>query len=143
SCCLLSSHHRKKDEAILALKERQQVGVDGVGLRGGHAVREVFVGFQSSVLQQLCGERAGGGVGDDLVVFAVHDQDRDGVLLQVFGEIGLRKSHDAIVVGLGASHHSLTPPVLDCRLDGLHGRAVESVKRAGGEVAIEFRTVGG
>ena len=34
----------------LALEECQQVGIDGVRLRSGHAVREVFVGFQGSVL---------------------------------------------------------------------------------------------
>jgi hypothetical protein len=33
-------------------------------------VREVLVGFQGSVLQQLCGQRSGGDIGHDLVVFA-------------------------------------------------------------------------
>src|ERR1039458_2560027 len=45
----------------LALEERQQVGIDRVRLRSRHAVRKVPVGFQDSVLQQLRGQRPGGG----------------------------------------------------------------------------------
>ena len=45
----LSRHH------LLALpNERQQVGVDGTGLRRGHPVRKALVCFQRAVLQQLC-----------------------------------------------------------------------------------------
>jgi hypothetical protein len=35
------------------LQEGQQVGVDGLGLRGGHTVREAAVGLQRPVLEQL------------------------------------------------------------------------------------------
>src|ERR1700688_425425 len=57
---------------FLALNELQQVGVDGFGFGGGHAVRKAFVGFESGVLQQLRGQRACGDIRNDLVVFAVH-----------------------------------------------------------------------
>ena len=50
----------------LAFDERQQVGVDRVRLRGGHAVREALVGFHGCVLQQLSGQRPGGDIGHDL-----------------------------------------------------------------------------
>ncbi len=75
----------------LAFDERQQVGIDGVRFRSGHAVREALVGFHGSVLQQLTGQRPGGDIGHDLVVFAVHDQHWDGDLLEVLREIGLGK----------------------------------------------------
>ena len=88
----------------LALEERQQIGIDRLRLRSGHAVREILVGFQSSVLQQLCGERPGGDIGNDLVVFAMHNQHRNRDLFEVFREIGLRKGHDAVIVRFG------TPP---------------------------------
>ena len=55
------------------------------------------------------------GVRHDLIVLAVHHQNRDGDLLQVFGEVGLGERDDAVVVRLGAAHHSLAPPVLDVR----------------------------
>ena len=44
------------------------------------------------------------GIGHDLVVVAVHHQDRHHDLLQVLGEIGLGKGDDAVVVRPGASH---------------------------------------
>jgi len=37
----------------LAFEKRQQVGIDRVRLRSGHAVREVLVRFEGSVLQRL------------------------------------------------------------------------------------------
>jgi hypothetical protein len=44
-------HVRRSDES--PLEKRQQFGVDRFGMRGGHAVREVLVGLQRSVLEQL------------------------------------------------------------------------------------------
>jgi hypothetical protein len=38
---------------FLALEKRQQVRIDLVRLRRGHPMREILVGFQGSVLQQL------------------------------------------------------------------------------------------
>jgi hypothetical protein len=51
------------------------------------------------------------GIRYDLIVVAVHHQNRHGNLLQVLGEIRLREGDDAVVVCLGASHHALAPPV--------------------------------
>src|SRR6478735_8203030 len=77
--------------AALALDEREKVGVDGFGLRGRHAVRETLIGLQRAVLQKLGRQWAGVGVGNDLIVLAVHHQHRHADLLQVRGEIGLRE----------------------------------------------------
>jgi hypothetical protein len=38
----------------LRFQESQQVGVNGIGLGRGHAVRKALVGFQCAILQQLC-----------------------------------------------------------------------------------------
>ena len=66
----------------------------------------------------------------------MHDEDRNSDRLQIFGEIGLGKSLDALILRLGAAHHTLTPPIVDGALQRRHTRAaVESVDRAGGEVA--------
>jgi hypothetical protein len=73
----------------------QQVSVDRRGLGGRHAVRESVVGLQRAVLHELRGQRPGVGVGHDLVVIAVHDQDRHADLLEVLGEVGLGEGHDA------------------------------------------------
>jgi hypothetical protein len=43
--------------------ERQEIRIYGSGFHGGHAVRESFVVFQCAVLQQLCSQRAGVGIG--------------------------------------------------------------------------------
>src|SRR5580765_3197239 len=69
--------------------EREQVGVDRLRVRGGHAVRKALVGLQRSVLQQLRRQRRGIGVGNDLIVIPMHDQHGYGDLLEVVGEVGL------------------------------------------------------
>src|SRR6266511_3422361 len=78
------------------LQEGQQVSVDRLGLGGRHAVRESFVCLQRAVLHELGGQRSGVGVGNDLVVIAVHHQDRHRDLLEVLGEIGLGEGDDAV-----------------------------------------------
>jgi hypothetical protein len=37
--------------------ERQEISVDGRGLRGRHAVRKTLVGLQGTVPKQLCAQR--------------------------------------------------------------------------------------
>src|SRR3569832_2164649 len=44
---------------------------------------------------------------------------------------------------LGASHHALTPPIVDEAGDRLHARTVETVERTFGNIAIELRAVEG
>jgi hypothetical protein len=54
------------------IDERQEIRVDRIGLRGGHAVWEAFVGFQGAVLQQFRAQRPRVGIRYDLIVVAVH-----------------------------------------------------------------------
>ena len=65
----------------LRFQEVQQVGVYGIGLGCGHAVRKALVGFQCAILEQLCRQWPRISVRHDLVVIAMHHQDRDGDLL--------------------------------------------------------------
>ena len=86
----------------LRFQEGQEVGVNGIGLGRGHAVRKALVGFQCAILQQLCRQRCRIGIRHDLVVIAMHHQDRHGDLLQVFGEVRLGEGDDAVIMRLGA-----------------------------------------
>ena len=128
--------------SVHPFQECQEVGVDRGCLRGRHAVREVLIGLQGAVLQQLCRQWSGSDVGNDLIVFAVHHQHRHGDLLEVFGEIGLREGDDAVVVRLGAAHHALAPPVRDDRLRGFCPRPVVAIEGPLRQSAIELRAVG-
>ena len=65
-------------------------------------MREALVGFERSVLQQFCRQWTGVCVRDDLIVVAMHHQHRHRDLLEILGEIGLRKGDDAIVEPAGA-----------------------------------------
>ena len=109
-----------------------------VGLGRRHAVRKALVGLQRAVLQQLGRQRRRIGIRHDLVVVAVHHQHRHGDLLQVFGEVGLREGDDAVVVGLRAAHHALTPPIPDDRLRRFRARPVVAVERPRRQVVIEL-----
>jgi hypothetical protein len=88
----------------LRLNERQKIGVDRVRLRRGHAVWEVLIGLQRSVLQQFCRQGTGRHIGNDLIVFAMHHQHRHGDLLEVFSEIGLREGDNATPLGSKVAH---------------------------------------
>jgi hypothetical protein len=72
----------------------------------------------------------------------VHHQHWHRDLLQIPSEISLREADDAVVVGPGATHHALAPPVLDDRFRGLHTWAVESLEGPRRQVAIKLRAVG-
>jgi hypothetical protein len=61
-----------RGSSMSLLQEGQQVGVDGLRLRRGHAVREAAVGLQRPVLDKLCRQWSGVGVGNDLIVIAMH-----------------------------------------------------------------------
>src|SRR6266481_722617 len=99
-------------------------------MRRDHAVRQVLVGLERAVLEELCGEWTGSLIWHDLVVLAMHDQNRHRNLLQIFREVGLRERDDAVVTRLGTAHHALAPPIPNERLDRLHSGAVEAVERA-------------
>jgi hypothetical protein len=57
-----------------------------VGCRAGSPCR-----FRVAFFKSLADCGPGGDIGHDLVVFAVHDQHRDGDLPEIVGEIGLRE----------------------------------------------------
>ena len=86
---------------------------------------------------------AGIGIRHDLIVIAVHHEDRHGDLLQVFGEVRLGEGDDAVVVRLGAAHHALAPPVPDHALRGLRAGPVIAIERSGRQIVIELGPVGG
>src|SRR5580704_19452463 len=46
-------------------------------------------------------------------------------------------------MGFGATHHALAPPILDDALKRFGTRPVESVERAGCDIAVELGAVGG
>jgi hypothetical protein len=78
----------------------------------------------------------------DLVVVAVHDQHRYGDRLQVLVEVRLRECLDAVVVRLGAAHHSLAPPVVDHAFRRLGARTVVAIERTRGYVTEKLRAIG-
>ena len=78
---------------------------------------------------------------NDLVVLAMHDQNRHRDLFQIFGEVGLRERDDAVIARLGAAHHALAPPIPNDRLDRFHARTIETVERAGWQIVIELGRV--
>jgi len=61
-----------RGSSMSRLQEGQQVGVDGLRLRRGHAMREAAVGLQRPVPDKLCRQWPGVGVGNDLIVIAMH-----------------------------------------------------------------------
>src|ERR1700729_2186952 len=126
----------------LRLYEFEKIGIDLVCMRGRHPVRKALVDLQRAILQELGGKRAGVGKRHDLVVLAVHHQHRNGNLLKVFGEVGLRQGLDAVILGLGPPHHSLPQPVIDHSLRDLRDGTVESVEGTFGDIAEELRAIG-
>src|SRR5229473_421956 len=134
--CGTSQLRRRRGDG--ALEEREQVGVNGVGLSRGHAVRKALVGFQCAILQQLCRQRSRIGIRHDLVVIAMHHQDRHSDLLQVLGEVRLREGDDAVIMRLCASHHALAPPIPDHRLRRFRPRPVVTIERSSWQIVIEL-----
>jgi hypothetical protein len=83
------------------------------------------------------------GIRHNLVVIAMHHQDRHGDLFQVFGKVGLRECDDAVIVRFGASHHTLAPPIPDHPLRGLCTRPVVTIERSSLDILIEPGSVSG
>lgn len=81
----------------LSLDEGQEIRVDDIRMRGGHPVRQAVIGLEYAVLQKLGGLERRVGHRHDLVIRAVHDQDRHVDPLQVFREIGFREGLDVVV----------------------------------------------
>src|SRR5437868_9009726 len=105
-------------------------------------MRKALVGLQRAVLQKFCRQWRGVGIRNDLIVIAMHHQHGHGDFLEIGREISLREGDDAVVMRLGAAHHTLAPPVLDHGLRGFGARPVVAIERTGRKVAIELRAIG-
>ena len=77
--------------------EGQQVGIDQVCMRGRHPVRQAGVGFKRPMLQKLDGPCSGRGERANLVVLAMHHQDRNVDHLEIVVKLGLGKGFDAVI----------------------------------------------
>src|SRR5215469_756544 len=121
--------------------EGKEVRVDRVGVGGEHAVREAGVDLQSGVLDELRLEERGTFVRNNLVVVPLNYQRWYVDTLQVLSQVRFRECLDAIVVGLGATHHALAPPVIDYAIQWFRALPVIPVEDTGREVAIKLRAV--
>ena len=126
-----------------AFDESEEVGVQGIGINGQHPMRKAGIGLQRAVLQKLNGLVRSICDRNDLIVLTMQDQRRHTDRLQVLGLVGFRKGLDAVVVGLCAAHHALTPPIVNDPF--MYGRtfAVETIERPSRNVAEELRAIGG
>src|SRR5690242_3345752 len=79
------------------LDEGEKVGIDRAGVSCAHAMRELLVNLQGTLLEEFRGEQRGISDRDDLVVVAMHNERWYVDDFQILGKIGLRKSPDAIV----------------------------------------------
>ena len=78
----------------------------------------------------------------DLIVVAVDDQGGLVKLLQVVGEVRLRKRLDAVVGILVTGNHALQPEAVDHALTRRGAGSVEAEERTRGEVLIQLRPIG-
>src|SRR3546814_8555402 len=83
--------------------EGKNVGVNDLGMGRAQAVRQVLVGLERAVLQELDRQRRRIRIGHDLVVFAVDDQHRYVDRLQILGEVGFGEGLDALVTEIGSA----------------------------------------
>src|SRR5713101_5047952 len=100
------------------------------------------VDLERCLLQYLRGHETRSADRHNLIVVAMHHQNRYVDLLQVFSEVGLREGLDAVVMGLDPSRHALQPPILADAFRNFGARAVVSVKRKG-EILVELRSICG
>src|SRR5260221_14004472 len=126
---------------LLCLDEREEVRIDDLRVRRAHAVRKPPIDFQGAVLDELRRQQRRVGDWHDLIIVTVHDQHRHADRFEILREIRFRKGLDAVVVRLGAAHHSLAPPIVDHALRYLGARAVEAKKRPGGNLPEELRPI--
>jgi hypothetical protein len=79
------------------------------------------------------------GIGNDLIVIAMHHEDRHFVIfLRSSVKSVSENALDAVVVRLGAAHHALPPPVLDNAGDWLRARPVKTIEGTAREIEIEL-----
>src|SRR5438270_10870060 len=103
-------------------------------------MRKSGVYLERRVLHNLRGDQSRRTDGHDLVIVAVKDDGWHIELLEVFSEIRLRKSLDAVVMGFCASHHALQPPMLTDPFRNLGAGPVVAVERKR-DVLVKLRPI--
>src|SRR4030095_8062554 len=111
------------------LDEREQIGVDPILVRCRETVRRARVVDLLGALDESGRFPRRVLDGNDLVIFAVHDQRRNVELLEVLGEVGLRKGLNALVGVFGSGLHAPEPELIESTLGDLRTRAVGAVER--------------
>src|SRR6516165_707883 len=129
-------------QLLSRLDEREQVGVDPILMRRREAVRRTGVVDLHSSLDQLGRLPRRVLNGNDLVIFAVHDQCRDVEFFEVLGEVGLGKGLDALVGVFRAGLHAPEPELIESTLGDLRSRSVGAVE-GDGQLLIVLGPVSG
>src|SRR6201992_232115 len=107
---------------------------------GRHAMRQSRAGLQHAMLQKLDRPGAGNRERANLVIFAMHYQDRHVDHLEIVKKLGFGEDLNTVVMSLDAAHHTLPPPVLSypLRYNGTRpGEAIEGNR----DVFIELRAM--
>src|SRR5580704_7874180 len=152
SCCLFSdrqafaANHESLESGGLSrslfgtLYKCEQIGIDLVRVGCGHPMRKAWIHLKRRTLHKLYGLQGRRGDRHDLVVITVKNERWHVELLEVFGEIRLRKSLDAVVACLHPAHHALEPPLIPDAFRYLGARPVVAVKGKS-NVPVELRPI--
>src|SRR5208283_2646917 len=141
TCLRISYSFRQLGRQLSAtLEEREQICVDLVRVGCRHPVRKPWIHLMRGVLHNLGGHQTRRADWHDLVVVAMHDEGRHIDLLEVFSEVRLRESLDAVVVGLHSSQHALQPPVFPNAFRNLGAGPVVAVEGEG-NVPVKLRPI--
>src|SRR6478609_3660484 len=105
------------------------------------SMRQFLVGLQAAVLEELHGERSRISIGYDLVILAVDNEHWHIDALEIFREVRLGESLDALVACFDAAHHGLPPPISDKSLDRSDAGAIEIVEGTRGDIEIKLSTI--
>ena len=94
SCARLSHAHLFELEAYSDLdslqEELQKIGIYLVGIGCHHTVRKARIDLQTCSYEYFHSFQARGSNRNNLIIIAVHDQDRYINLLQIVGEVNFR-----------------------------------------------------
>jgi hypothetical protein len=84
---------------LLPADECQEVSIDNIRVRGWHPVRQSGIRLQRPMLQKLDRPSPCGREGANLIVLAIHHQDRAVDDCKIVVELGLGKHPDAFPMG--------------------------------------------
>src|SRR6266566_590377 len=121
SCCCYSA----------LLDEREQVGIDLVGVRCRHSMRKTRIHLQRGILHELCGLRGRCADGHDLIIVTMKNESGNVEPLEIFREVRFGEGLDAVVMRLDPSHHSLQPPMFTDAFGSFGAREAVAIKRKG------------